>query len=67
MPPHMGQPSPQQLQALFEYQAQIKANVTAAAAAASAASNKTNQLKTKLFFFSGEQKTIHFALQVMGP
>lgn len=43
MPPHMGQPSPQQLQALFEYQAQIKANVTAAAAAASAASNKTGQ------------------------
>ena len=38
-----GQPSPQQLQALFEYQAQIKANVTAAAAAASAASNKTGQ------------------------
>ena len=40
---YIGQPSPQQLQALFEYQAQIKANVTAAAAAASAASNKTGQ------------------------
>ena len=41
MPPHMGQPSPQQLQAFFEFQAQLKANSTAVAAAASAASNKT--------------------------
>ena len=36
IPSHMGQPSQQQLNALFEYQAQLKANVTAAAAVASA-------------------------------
>ena len=43
IPSHMGQPSQQQLNALFEYQAQLKANVTAAAVVASAVSKITGR------------------------